>query len=89
MFVIMADVNIQDITLEYSQIGSIDESYNNSFAINDKLSLIIVNKKDVTQFDIEPVEFFKGLLISSLSIILPNQLMGLLCLKNCCSLDSI
>jgi hypothetical protein len=58
MFVIMDDVNIQDITLERSQIGSIDESYNNSYTINDKLSLIIVNKKDVTQFDIKPVEFW-------------------------------
>ena len=65
MFVIMADVNIQDITLEYSQIGSIDESYNNSFAINDKLSLIIVNPKDITQFDIKPVEFWHKACIDS------------------------
>jgi len=65
MFVIMADVNIQDITLEYSQIGSIDESYNNSFAINDKLSLIIVNPKDITQFDIKPVEFWHKSCIDS------------------------
>ena len=65
MFVIMADVNIEDITLEYSQIGSIDESYNNSFAINDKLSLIIVNPKDITQFDIKPVEFWHKACIDS------------------------
>jgi hypothetical protein len=65
MFVIMADINIQDITLEYSQIGSIDESYNNSFAINDKLSLIIVNPKDITQFDIKPVEFWHKACIDS------------------------
>jgi len=63
MFVIMADVNIQDITLECSQIGSIDESYNNSFTINDKLSLIIVNPKDITQFDIKPVEFWIRLVL--------------------------
>jgi hypothetical protein len=65
MFVIMADVNIEDITLEYSQIGSIDESYNNSCAINDKLSLIIVNPKDITQFDIKPVEFWHKACIDS------------------------
>jgi tRNA-modifying protein YgfZ len=65
MFVIMADVNIQDITLEHSQIGSIDESYNNSFTINDKLSLIIVNPKDITQFDIKPVEFWHKSCIDS------------------------
>ena len=65
MFVIMADVNIQDITLERSQIGSIDESYNNSFTINDKLSLIIVNPKDITQFDIKPVEFWHKSCIDS------------------------
>jgi hypothetical protein len=65
MFVIMADVNIEDITLEYSQIGSIDESHNNSFTINDKLSLIIVNPKDITQFDIKPVEFWDKACIDS------------------------
>ena len=65
MFVIMADVTIKDITLERSQIGSIDESYDNSYTINDKLSLIIVNKKDVTQFDIEPVEFWHKSCIDS------------------------
>jgi hypothetical protein len=65
MFVIMADVNIQDITLEYSQIGSIDESHNNSFTINDKLSLIIVNPKDITQFKIKPVEFWHKACIDS------------------------
>jgi len=65
MFVIMDDVTIKDITLERSQIGSIDESYNNSFTINDKLSLIIVNKKDVTQFDIKPVEFWHKSCIDS------------------------
>ena len=65
MFVIMADVNIEDITLEYSQIGSIDESHNNSFTINDKLSLIIVNPKDITQFDIKPVEFWHKACIDS------------------------
>ena len=65
MFVIMDDVTIKDITLERSQIGSIDESYNNSYTINDKLSLIIVNKKDVTQFDIKPVEFWHKSCIDS------------------------
>ena len=48
MFVIMSDVVIEDVTKEYGQVGSIDEAHQKSFVINDKLSLIITNKKDIT-----------------------------------------
>jgi tRNA-modifying protein YgfZ len=41
MFVIMSDVNIDDISDSYSQIGLIMESKSNAFHINDKLSLLI------------------------------------------------
>jgi folate-binding protein YgfZ len=56
MFVIMSDVVIEDVTKEYIQVGSIDEPHDKAFFINDKLSLIITNKQDINQFNIEPIE---------------------------------
>ena len=54
MFVIMSDVVIEDVTKEHIQIGSIDESNQEALVINDKLSLIITDKKDLNQFNLEP-----------------------------------
>jgi folate-binding protein YgfZ len=56
MFVIMSDVVIEDVTKEHIQIGSIDESNQEALVINDKLSLIITDKKDINQFNMEPIE---------------------------------
>jgi tRNA-modifying protein YgfZ len=56
MFVIMSDVVIEDVTKEHIQIGSIDESHQKALVINDKLSLIITDKKDINQFNMEPTE---------------------------------
>ena len=56
MFVIMSDVVIEDLTKEHIQIGSIDESNQEALVINDKLSLIITDKKDINQFNMEPIE---------------------------------
>ena len=56
MFVIMSDVVIEDVTKEHIQIGSIDESNQEALVINDKLSLIITDKKDINQFNMEPTE---------------------------------
>ncbi|MDB9933774.1 folate-binding protein YgfZ [Candidatus Thioglobus sp.] len=56
MFVIMSDVVIEDVTNEHIQIGSIDESNQEALVINDKLSLIITDKKDINQFNMEPTE---------------------------------
>jgi tRNA-modifying protein YgfZ len=41
IFVIMSDVNIEDISESYNQIGLIDEKKSNAFNINDKLSILI------------------------------------------------
>ena len=43
MFIIMSDVNIDDISASYCQIGLIDEKQSNAYSINDSLSLIIDN----------------------------------------------
>ena len=65
MFVIMSDVVIEDITKEHVQVGSIDESHQNAFFINEKLSLIILNKKDINQFDMQPAEHWSMACIDS------------------------
>jgi folate-binding protein YgfZ len=56
MFIIISDVVIEDVTKEHIQIGSIDESNQEALVINDKLSLIITDKKDINQFNMEPIE---------------------------------
>ena len=56
MFVIMSDVYIEDITKEHIQVGSIDESHQQAFVINEKLSLIITNKQDINQFNMGLIE---------------------------------
>ena len=54
MFVIMSDVDITDITKKYIQVGCIDETHQKALVINDKLSLIITDKKNINQFNMEP-----------------------------------
>ncbi len=56
MFVIMSDVVIEDITTEFSQIGVIGEANQASLAINDKLSLIVTENKNINQFAFNPIE---------------------------------
>ena len=41
MFIIMSDVNIQDVSEQYIQVGLINESHSNSYSINENLSLLI------------------------------------------------
>jgi len=65
MFVIMSDVVIQDVTKEHIQIGSIDESNQEALVINDKLSLIITDKKDINQFNMEPIEHWNMACVDS------------------------
>jgi len=65
MFVIMSDVIIEDITKDYIQIGSIDEVHQKALAINDKLSLIIADKKDINKFNMEQIEYWSMACIDS------------------------
>jgi len=66
MFVIMSDVIIEDITTEYIQVGSIDETHQKALVINEKLSLIIADKKDINKFNMEPIGFWNKTCIDSL-----------------------
>ncbi len=56
MFVIMSDVVIEDVTKEHIQVGSIGETHQKALAINEKLSLIITNRQDISQFNMGPIE---------------------------------
>ena len=56
IFVMMADVAIEEVTKEYIQVGSIGESHQKALVINDKLSLIIADKQDINKFNMEPID---------------------------------
>ena len=66
MFIIMSNVVIEDITKEYIQVGSIDESHQQALVINEKLSLIIADQKDISKFNMEPIEHWSMACIDSL-----------------------
>ena len=52
MFVLMADVNITDVTDQYLQIGLIGKSQEDSFTINEQLSLILADPKSLSKFEL-------------------------------------
>jgi len=66
MFVIMSDVIIEDITKDYIQIGSIDEAHQKALVINDKLSLIILDKDDISELNMGPIDYWDKACIDSL-----------------------
>jgi len=54
MFVIMSDVIIEDVTMQLTQIGVLDEKDFLSLSINETMSLIILENTDFSNFDIVP-----------------------------------
>ena len=48
MFVIMSDVIIEDVTMQLTQIGALDEKDILSLSINETMSLIILENTDLT-----------------------------------------
>ena len=66
MFIIMSDVVIEDITKEYAQVGSIDEAHQKALVINDKLSLIIADKDDISELSMEPINHWDKACVDSL-----------------------
>jgi len=51
MFVLMADVKITDVTEQYLQIGLIGQSQKDYLVINEQLSLILDDPKNLSKFD--------------------------------------
>ena len=66
MFIIISDVVIEDISKEYIQVGSIDETHQEALVINEKLSLIIAEKKDINKFNMELIDLWDKACIDSL-----------------------
>ena len=65
MFVLMSDVTITDITAQYLQIGIIDESKKPSFTINESLSLMLIDPKNLIKFDLASQEYWDKACIES------------------------
>ena len=65
MFVLMADVKITDVTEQYLQIGVIGKSQKDSFTINEKLSLMLADPKNLSKFDLTSQDYWDKACIDS------------------------
>jgi hypothetical protein len=65
MYVLMADVKITDVTEQYLQIGLIGKSQKDSFTINEQLSLILADPKNLSKFDLTSQEYWDKACIES------------------------
>ncbi len=65
MYVLMADVKITDVTERYLQMGLIGKSQKDSFTINEQLSLILTNPKNLSKFDLTSQEHWDKACIES------------------------
>ena len=65
MYVLMSDVKISDVTEKYLQIGLIGESQKDSFTINEKLSLILADPKNLSKFDLTSQNYWDKACIDS------------------------
>ena len=65
MFVLMSDVGIANVTDQYLQIGVIDESQKDSFALNENLSLVLADSKNLSNFDLTSQNYWDKACIDS------------------------
>ena len=65
MFVLMSDVSITDVTDQYLQIGVIDESQKDSFTLNENLSLVLSDSKNLSNFEFTSQEYWDKACIES------------------------
>jgi len=65
MFVLMADVKITDVTEQYVQIGVIGKFQKDSLAINEQLSLILADPKNLSKFDLTSQDYWDKACIDS------------------------
>ena len=65
MFVLMADVKITDVTKQYLQMGLIGKSQKDSFIINEQLSLILADPKNLSKFDLSSQDHWDKACIDS------------------------
>jgi len=83
MFVLMADVKITDVTEQYLQMGLIGKSQKDSFTINEQLSLILADPKNLSKFNLTSQDhwdkacidsFLPEVSIASTEIFIPQML---------------
>ena len=65
MYVLMADVKITDVTEQYLQMGLIGKSQKDSFTINEQLSLILADPKNLSKFDLTSQDYWDKACIDS------------------------
>jgi len=65
MFVLMSDVSITNVTDQYLQIGVIDESQKDSFILNENLSLVLSDSKNLSNFEFTSQEYWDKACIES------------------------
>ena len=65
MFVLMADVKITDVTEQYVQIGVIGKSQIDSFTLNENLSLVLADPKNLSNFDLTSQDYWDKACIES------------------------
>ena len=65
MYVLMTDVKITDVTEQYLQIGVIDESQKDSFTLNENLSLVLADSKNLSNFDLTSQNYWDKACIDS------------------------
>ena len=65
MFVLMSDVSISNVTDQYLQIGVIDESQKDSFILNENLSLLLSDSKNLSNFEFTSQEYWDKACIES------------------------
>ena len=65
MFVLMSDVSITNVTDRYLQIGVIDESQKDSFTLNENLSLVLADSKNLSNFEFTSQNYWDKACIDS------------------------
>ena len=65
MFVLMSDVSITNVTDQYLQIGVIDESQKDSFTLNENLSLVLADSKNLSNFEFTSQDYWDKACIES------------------------
>ena len=65
MFVLMSDVSITNVTDQYLQMGLIDESQKDSFTLNENLSLVLADPKNLSNFEFTSQDYWDKACIES------------------------
>jgi tRNA-modifying protein YgfZ len=65
MFVLMSDVSVDDLTLKFDQIGSLNETNIDFVFLNNNLSVGITKSADLTMYEFNSINYWTKLLIDA------------------------